>query len=212
MNQNAFFHAPGLLLLLITLLLTTGCSDSTGDNQAGEDPGTQVELSAKNGSNETVATPKQNMGLVKSVEIAGGYTYIEVDINDEIFWLATTPTQLQVGDRVKWQNYAMMSNFSSKALNRVFDRILFVDRVFNENTVASLSHRGTVEEAMNAAGYSFILVDENGSSIWLAAPETRLEVGQAIEWDDGTLMQNFTSRSLNREFDEITFVSAVRAT
>lgn len=212
MNQNAFFHAPGLLLLLMTLLLTTGCSDSTGDNQAGEDPGTQVELSAKNGSNETVATPKQNMGLVKSVEIAGGYTYIEVDINDEIFWLATTPTQLQVGDRVKWQNYAMMSNFSSKALNRVFDRILFVDRVFNENTVASLSHRGTVEEAMNAAGYSFILVDENGSSIWLAAPETRLEVGQAIEWDDGTLMQNFTSRSLNREFDEITFVSAVRAT
>lgn len=212
MNQNAFFHAPGFLLLLMTQLLTTGCSDSTGDNQAVEDPGAQVELSAKTGSDATVATPKQSMGLVKSVETAGGYTYIEVDINDEIFWLATTPTQLQVGDRIKWQSYAMMSNFSSKALNRVFDRILFVDRVFNENTVASLSHRGTVEEAMNAAGYSFILVDENGSSIWLAAPETRLEVGQAIEWEGGTLMQNFTSRSLNREFDEITFVSAVRAT
>jgi hypothetical protein len=71
-------------------------------------------------------------------------------------------------------------------------------------------HRGVVAESMNAAGYSFIRVDENGHSIWLAAPETSIRIGQSIQWQGGTQMRNFTSRSLNRVFDEIIFVSAVR--
>ena len=212
MNQKSFSHTSYVALLSLSLLLITGCTESASDTQARQDLATQVESLAKSADKLPTGTPKQNQGLVKSVEMAGGYAYIEVDVSAETFWLATTPIQLQVGDRITWQNYAVMTNFSSKALNRVFDRILFVDRVFSENSVARQSHRGIVAESMNAAGYSFIRIDENGSSIWLAAPEIRIEVGQSIEWQGGTLMQNFTSRSLNREFDEITFVSAVRAT
>ena len=210
MNQKSFFHASEFALLL-TLLLITGCSESASDTQARPDLATQVKPLAKSANKVPAGTPKQNQGLVKSIEMAGGYTYIEVNVSDEPFWLATTPTQLQVGDKITWQNYAVMTNFESKALNRVFDQILFVDRVFNETAVASNSRRGIVEETMNAAGYSFIRIDENGSSIWVAAPETRIEIGQSIEWQGGTLMHNFTSRSLNREFDEIIFVSTVRA-
>lgn len=212
MNQKPCLHTPYVALLLWTSLLITGCTESTSDTRARQDVATQVESLAKSADKPQARTPKQNKGLVKSVEMGGGYAYIEVNVSGETFWLATTPTQLQVGDSIAWQNYAVMTNFSSKALNRVFDRILFVDRIFSENSVASHSHRGIVAESMNAAGYSFIRIDENGSSIWLAAPETRIEVGQSIEWQGGTLMRNFTSRSLNREFDEITFVSAVRAT
>lgn len=211
MNQNSFFRTSEIALLL-TLLLIAGCTESTSDTQARQDLTTQVESQAKSASKMPAGTPKQNQGLVKSVEMAGGYLYIEVDVRDETFWLATTPTRLQVGDKITWQNYAVMANFESKVLNRVFEQILFVDRVFNETAVASHSRRGTVAEMMNAAGYSFIRIDENGSSVWLAAPETRIEVGQSIEWQGGTLMHNFTSRSLNREFDEIIFVAMVKTT
>jgi len=168
MNQKPFFHASDVVLLLLTLLLITGCTESASDTQARQDLAAQVESLAKSANKVPAGTPKQNQGLVKSIEMGGGYTYIEVDVSDEIFWLATTPTQLQVGDKITWQNYAVMSNFSSKALNRVFDRILFVDRVFNETSVASHSRRGIVEEAMNAAGYSFFRVDEMvAASGWL---------------------------------------------
>lgn len=212
MNQKSFLHTPYIDLPLLFLLLISGCTESASDTQVRQDPATQVESLAKSADKLSAETPKHNQGLVKSVAMAGGYTYIEVDVSGETLWLATTPTQLQVGDRIAWQNYAVMSNFSSKALNRVFDRILFVGRVFNETSVASHSRRGIVAESMHAAGYSFIRIDKNGSSIWLAAPETRVDVGQLIEWQGGTLMRNFTSRSLNREFVEITFVSAIRAT
>ena len=211
MNQKPIFHASDFALLL-SLLLITGCTESSSDTQARQDLATQVESLEKSANKVPTGTPKQNQGLVKSIEMAGGYAYIEVDVSAETFWLATTPIQLQVGDRIMWQNYAVMTNFSSRALNRVFDRILFVDRVFNKTSVASHSRRGVVAESMNAAGYSFIRIDENGSSIWLAAPEIRIEVGQSIEWQGGTLMHNFTSRSLNREFDEITFVSTIQVT
>ena len=211
MNQKTSLYTPSAALLLLISLLITGCTESASDTEGRQDLTAQVESLGKSADKPANGTPKQNQGLVKSIEVAGGYSYIEVDVSGETFWLATTPTQLQVGDQVAWQNYAMMNNFSSKALNRVFDRILFVDRVFGETSMASHSRRGIVAESMNAAGYSFIRLDENGSSIWLAAPETRIEVGQSIEWQGGTLMRNFTSRSLNRKFDEITFVSVVRA-
>ena len=71
--------------------------------------------------------------------------------------------------------------------------------------------RTVVAESLSAAGYSFIRVDENGQSVWLAAPETALEVGQTVEWQGGGQMRNFTSRSLNRVFDAIIFVDRVQA-
>jgi hypothetical protein len=173
---------------------------STPDNNAA----TMAAIKAANAPSK----PKQNQGVVKTVKMGGGYTYAMVDIGGDDFWLATTMTALQPGQEIAWQDYAMMANFKSKALNQEFDQILFVDRLIDSAAMAQ--HRGVVAESMNAAGYSFIRVDENGHSIWLAAPETSIRIGQSIQWQGGTQMRNFTSRSLNRVFDEIIFVSAVR--
>jgi hypothetical protein len=63
---------------------------------------------------------------------------------------------------------------------------------------------------MTSAGYSYIHVEQNGSRVWLAAPETAINVGQSISWNGGAPMRNFNSQSLNRVFDEIYFVSAVQ--
>lgn len=197
------------VLLVTTLLLSVGCTDSAAPNQAQSTPdnnaATMAAIKAANAPNK----PKQNRGVVKTVKMGGGYTYAMVDIGGDDFWLATTMTALQPGQEIAWQDYAMMTNFKSKALNQEFEQILFVDQLIDSAAMAQ--HRGVVAESMNAAGYSFIRVDENGHIIWLAAPETSIRIGQSIQWQGGAQMRNFTSRSLNRVFDEIIFVDAVHA-
>ena len=214
---KASLRASPILLVLGALALTTACSDSAQQNpaQAGaaSDTVTSAATQPAHGAAPPAAggqAPKQNQGLVKAVETAGAYTYARVDVGGDEFWLATSITALEPGTEVAWKDYAMMTNFRSKTLDREFERILFVDRVYPAGGQAASPRRGVVAESMNAAGYSFIRVDENGASIWLAAPETALEIGQTVEWRGGGQMRNFTSRSLNRVFDAIIFVDRVQ--
>jgi len=214
---NASLRLGPVVVALAVLSLTTACSDSTQHNQARSnaesEAATMAAIKQANPAKRTqtqTGIPKQNRGLVRAVEMAGGYTYARVDVDGDEFWLATTMTALAPGEEVAWNDYAMMKHFKSKTLNREFDQILFVDRLFTAASDTNAHRQGVVAESMNAAGYSFIRVEENGSSVWLAAPETPLEVGQTIEWSGGGEMRNFTSRSLNRVFDEIIFVDSVQ--
>lgn len=199
---------PWPVVVLIAALAITACSESAPQAQAGISAPDAV---AKADTAAVVSTPPaRNRGVVTDAITAGGYSYIEVDIDGARYWLATLATAVQPGIEIEWQDYAVMSNFYSKAVGRKFDQILFVDRVHSPQATVSAPRRGIVTESMNAAGYSFIHVDENGSSVWLAAPETPLGAGQAIEWSGGSLMRNFTSRTLDRVFEEIIFVDAVQ--
>ena len=201
----------------IALILAAGCSETAPPpaTQAATDDQTPAAAPVKSVSGAASQTgngnrkPKQNSGVVKTSQTAGAYTYMEVDIAGEDFWVATMATAIQPGQKIAWRDYAPMNNFTSKSLGREFEQILFVDRVFAEQAASEALQRGVVEESMNAAGYSFIRVDQNGSSVWLAAPEISIDVGQSISWSGGSAMRNFTSRSLDRTFDEILFVGAV---
>jgi hypothetical protein len=121
---------PGLnlspvILLGTVLILAAGCSESVqqGQQQSGSDNNAAAMTAAK--APAAPAKPKQNQGVVKSVEVAGGYTYALVDVGGDEFWLATAVTEVQPGAEVAWRDYAMMKNFKSKSLNREFDQILF---------------------------------------------------------------------------------------
>lgn len=66
---------------------------------------------------------------------------------------------------------------------------------------------GSVQETMNAAGYTYARVDHGGTSVWIAGPETALAVGTKLGAMHGTLMEKFHSDTLNRTFDQIYFVN-----
>ena len=68
---------------------------------------------------------------------------------------------------------------------------------------------GEIIETMNAAGYTYILIDTGQEQIWVAASETRVEAGQRVSAPAGQLMTNFTSKALNRSFDRIYFVAGI---
>ncbi len=70
---------------------------------------------------------------------------------------------------------------------------------------------GKVTQAMNAGGYTYLeVVDPKGVRIWIAVPETRVSVDDAIAFPDIAPLINFKSKTLNRSFEKISFVPGIR--
>lgn len=175
--------------------------------------------------------PPSIEGTVISAQSAGGYTYIEVTSPSGNTWLAAPETQLTAGERIRYSSGAMMHNFSSKALGRSFPSILFVGKVTPAGSepapaaaagvgaapmaapaaapAAPQLSEGTVVSLQDAGGYSYIEVSGAAGNVWLAAPMTKLKVGDKLRYENGGEMRNFSSRALNRTFPSIVFVDRV---
>jgi hypothetical protein len=69
--------------------------------------------------------------------------------------------------------------------------------------------QGTVIETINSAGYTYVNVDTGMDKIWAAAPETPVKKGDKVTIPPGMLMRNHHSKTLNRTFDAVYFVSAI---
>lgn len=70
-------------------------------------------------------------------------------------------------------------------------------------------HSATVLETIDGGGYTYVKVDEDGAVYWAAAPAAQVAVGDQVSFTEQMKMQNFTSRSLNRTFDELMFVGSL---
>lgn len=155
-----------------------------------------------------------NKGQVLSVIQVPGYTYVEVRNNGRSLWLAGNPVEIEEGEVISWSDAAMMRNFQSKALNRTFEELMFVSAIYKGGDGApqpvANQHSGIVKSTENAAGYTYIECETDaGQIVWLATPETAMEIGKRVSWQGGSTMSNFTSSSLNRTFDEILFVQGI---
>jgi hypothetical protein len=64
---------------------------------------------------------------------------------------------------------------------------------------------GKVLETMNSGGYTYISLEKDGKSGWVAVPVTNVIVGQEVAVIPGLEMGLFSSKSLNRSFDNIIF-------
>jgi hypothetical protein len=70
--------------------------------------------------------------------------------------------------------------------------------------------RGTVLETMDAAGYTYVLLDTAEGQRWVATQQTPVAVGDIVQTNQGMAMQKFTSQSLNRTFEVIYFSGALQ--
>lgn len=68
---------------------------------------------------------------------------------------------------------------------------------------------GTVIETMDAAGYTYVYVDDGKEKIWAAAPQFAVSVGDQVVVPEGMAMHNYHSQSMNRDFPVVYFVESV---
>jgi len=203
-----------LVFAAVLLLSLLGCSES---NQPAveQEVAAEAPVATKAAPAEQVGVLPSNQGRIVSHVSVPGYSYLEVENGGERIWIAGNPVEFQEGQIVAWGRAAMMRDFHSKALDRTFDVILFVSDIYDPATQAGAAggnrdSQGKVLSVNNAAGYSYLEVEMEGHTVfWLAVPETSVNVGDTISWQGGSMMRNFSSKSLNRTFDEILFAGGV---
>lgn len=75
---------------------------------------------------------------------------------------------------------------------------------------AGAGHKGKVLQTMDSGGYTYLEVEENGQKLWVAVMQTKVKVGDSVEFPDSPPMVNFQSKTLNRTFEKIIFAPGIR--
>ena len=70
------------------------------------------------------------------------------------------------------------------------------------------SNEGKVLSALDAPGYTYMELANTEKKFWIAAPTTRVKVGDRVRFEQSLVMKNFNSKTLNRTFDQIIFVNS----
>lgn len=68
---------------------------------------------------------------------------------------------------------------------------------------------GTIAETMNSGGYTYALLQTGSKDSWIATGELPVRVGDRVSATIDMPMENFTSKTLNRSFPLIYFVTGV---
>jgi len=69
--------------------------------------------------------------------------------------------------------------------------------------------QGTVVNTMDSGGYTYLQVENDGQKTWAAIPDSKVEVGQEVQLSPGMTMKQFTSKTLNRTFENILFSQGI---
>ena len=67
---------------------------------------------------------------------------------------------------------------------------------------------GKVMETIDAGRYTYMRLEKDGRTGWVAVPAMKVEVGQEVKLNPGMEMGQFTSTILKRTFDQIVFTTA----
>jgi len=73
----------------------------------------------------------------------------------------------------------------------------------------TLPNSGTVTEMIPAGQYTYLHVTRDGKGSWLAIPSRDVPVGTEIQYGEGAMMKDFYSRSQDRTFKEVLFLTGV---
>lgn len=232
-----------LTSLGLTLALMGAVAACTGPAKATkETPASPV--SAEEPGKTPAQAPSLLSGKVFETMNAGGYTYIGLENNGQKTWAAVPMMKVEVGQQMTLMPGGEISNFTSKALNRTFDKIIFSGGPAGDKQAAAngqpmpsnhpalptasaqpaaaapqggpikttsdvILYQGKVVETMNAGAYTYLCLEKEGKKGWAAVPHVEVKVGQEVELQPGQEMGTFTSKNLNRVFNNILFSSGI---
>jgi starvation-inducible outer membrane lipoprotein len=79
------------------------------------------------------------------------------------------------------------------------------DQMMNKTPVEGV-HNVLVEEKLDASNYSYLKVNEQGNSFWIAVNKMEINPGEYVIFSKFMEMKNFKSESLGQTFESILFV------
>lgn len=161
-----------LTTLFISLNLLLGCEK---DVQQPPTPkvATQSEDKSTNLASGTV---------IESID-AAGYTYVQVESNAENIWLAGPKTTITQGGSIDVNTRAPMRNFHSKALDRDFPVIYFVDSYSGSAVQSAPAQTSASAATMDIPAGNQPVTDIKSmvaKNLDLKTPVKRAEDGQTI--------------------------------
>lgn len=88
--------------------------------------------------------------VVQEVIQATSYTYLRVKEADKDFWVAINKREIEPGAKISFTGALEMNNFTSKDLQRTFEKIYFVNRIVGDESPTTqqsmvMPHQGTPE-------------------------------------------------------------------
>lgn len=189
------------------------------------------QVDEKDRALHSAAANYPNKGKALEVMQTEGYTYIHVDKGDDnTEWVAVSTMEISQGDEIMYSQGMIMKDFFSKTLKRKFPEIVFSGSAEAIRTATAahptmeetasilnipadgdqLANKGQVLSSVKAGMYTYIEVDSEGKTQWLAAPAVDIKDGSQIRYGEGAVMTDFYSKTLQREFEEVIFLTGVQ--
>ncbi|MDH5553258.1 MAG: hypothetical protein OEX82_07995 [Nitrosomonas sp.] len=72
------------------------------------------------------------------------------------------------------------------------------------------NNEGIVIEILETTGYTYMELNNTGRKFWIAAPTTKVKKGDHVRFVESMAMENFASKTLNRTFPRVIFVSSTQ--
>ncbi len=72
------------------------------------------------------------------------------------------------------------------------------------------NNEGIVIEILETTGYTYMELENSGMKFWIAAPTTTVKKGDHVRFVESMAMENFASKTLNRTFHRVIFVSSTQ--
>ncbi len=70
------------------------------------------------------------------------------------------------------------------------------------------SDEGKVVDILDTTGYTYMQLENGDKRFWIVAPTTQVNLGDHIRFVENMSMENYTSKTLNRTFRRVIFVSS----
>jgi len=108
-----------LFVLIVTVMLTVFMNGIYATSPKSAD------LPENNGDTKAEQDVSCLSGRVVETMNSGGYTYVKIEKDAKETWVAVPQMEVVVGQEISFEPGMVMSNFTSKTLNRTFESIIF---------------------------------------------------------------------------------------
>ena len=151
MNIRKIGRCLGSLALIAGLI---ACGNDASETNPSTQAGGQSQAPVDTPSDPQ---PAEFSGKVVEKQDASVYTYIRLDdgAGNQI-WAAVPQTQLEIGEQVALKGGMVMTNFSSKTLNRTFESIVFASGFVRDSENKTAMTSGAASSGSSGAVQSGI--------------------------------------------------------